>query len=302
MDRKNKIMRKIHFIWVFLFCISCSGHDYVEEDEKEEVRDSVYYVESNDSTQNTPCDSITSNEKDTTYTSNPPEEDDTVRFRTFSVLGNSISTYSGYIPSGYANYYTKSKMLAEETWWMLLSSKEEFELASNASWSGSTVINAGTMGPNSYFSAEGRLKALSIKGIPELILILGGTNDWGYNLGCLGDYPIGDNYDLKTFRGAYSYLVVRLKNLYPNTSIICCSLLPRKESRTQKNNYGVTQLEIDESIAYIAKVNNVYFVDMSVCGLEKNIGGLTFDGLHPNKAGMKVIADFLYEKLKSLGF
>ena len=51
-------MRKIQFVWIFIFfCISCSGHDYVEEYEKEEVRDSVDYVEPNDSTQNTSNDS-----------------------------------------------------------------------------------------------------------------------------------------------------------------------------------------------------------------------------------------------------
>lgn len=63
----------------------------------------------------------------------------------------------------------------------------------------------------------------------------------------------------------------------------------------------MTQLEIDESIAYIANLYKVYFVDMSICGLEKDIYGLTLDGLHPNKAGMKVIADYLYEKLESFG-
>lgn len=257
LDRIYKIMKKIYFVLVLLFCISCSGRDYVEEYEIEEVRDSVNNIGGNDSIRNTPSDSITSVDKDTTSTSIPPAEGGVVRFKTFSVLGNSISTYSGYIPSGYANYYTKSKLLAEETWWMLLSTKEEFELASNASWSGSTVINGGTKGPNSYFTAEGRLKALSAKGVPDIILILGGTNDWGFSIGYLGDYPIGDIYDLKTFRGAYSYLVVRLKDLYPNTSIICCSLLPRKEKRTQANKLGVTQQEIDESIAYIAKSYSV---------------------------------------------
>ena len=277
-------MKKIQFVWIFIFfCISCSDHDYVEEYEREEIRDSVVLREPEDSTKSTSNDS-------------------TVEEKSFSVLGNSISTYSGYIPNGYSNYYTPSRLSVEDTWWMQLSAKEDFELSSNASWSGSAVINSSNKSQDSYFTAEGRLIALSEKGVPDIILILGGTNDWGDNTGFLGDYPMGENYNLKTFRGAYSYLVVRLKDLYPNASIICCSILPRKQSRTQKNNYGMTQLEIDESISYIANIYNVYFVDMSVCGLEKNIGGLTFDGLHPNKAGMKVIADYLYGKLKSLSF
>ena len=333
-------MRKIHFFWFFFFlCVSCSTHDYVNEYEKEEVRDSVnsgetydtIQITANDSIasevedtvnvyeeeevrdsinpnetcdtiQNTANDSIASEVEDTVSTIIPSVEDEKNSVRTFSVLGNSISTYTGYIPNGYDNYYTPSRLSVEDTWWMLLSKNEEYELASNASWSGSTVINSGRKSANSYFTAEGRLNALSVNGIPDMIIVLGGTNDWGTSAGYLGDYPIEENYDLKTFRGAYSYLVVRLKDLYPNTSIICCSILPRKQSRIQKNNYGVTQQEIDESIAYIANAYSVIFIDLSKCGLEKDINGFTLDGLHPNKAGMKVVADYLYEKLKSLGF
>ena len=326
-------MRKIYFVWIFVvLCISCSSHDSLDGYENKIVVDSTVNHDTDSipktikdsvkfdtivSTKDTvivdtviilkdsiAVDTIISN-KDTVIVDTiikPAYEDKQLRVYTFSVLGNSISTYSGYIPSGYANYYTPSRLLVEDTWWMLLSAREEFELASNASWSGSAVINGGNKSPKSYFTDEGRLKALSSNGVPNIILILGGTNDWGDNTGYLGDYPIGENFDLKTFRGAYSYLVFQLKKMYPETSIICCSIIPRKQSRTQMNRYGMTQMEIDESIAYIANVYNVYFVDMSVCGLEKNIGGLTFDGLHPNKAGMKIIADYLYEKLKSFGF
>lgn len=279
-------MRKIKFVWIFIiFCISCSGHDYVEEYEKEEVRDSVDYVEPNDSTQNTSNDST--------------EEGEKVRIRTFSVLGNSISTYSGYIPSGYANYYTSSRLSLEDTWWMLLSAKEELELASNASWAGSSVANKSGKSANSYFTSEMRINALAVNGIPDIIFVLGGTNDWGDNSGYLGDYPVNNNYDLKTFRGAYAYLIVQLKKKYPETSIICCSIIPRKQSRTQKNSSGVTQLDIDESIKYICDYYNVHFVDMSVCGIEQNIGAFTIDGLHPNKSGMAIISDYIYNQIKT---
>lgn len=181
-------MRRILFFWVFIFlCFSCSGHDYVEEYEKEEVLDTVNIIESGDSTSDTSNDSTV--------------DDGTVKFRTFSVLGNSISTYSGYIPSGYANYYTPSRLSVEDTWWMLLSAKEDLELASNASWAGSSVANKSGKNANSYFTSEMRINALAVNGIPDVIFILGGTNDWGDNSGYLGDYPINDNYDLKTFRG-----------------------------------------------------------------------------------------------------
>ena len=71
-------MRKILFFWVFMFlCVSCSDHDFVEEYEKKVSRDTVNIIESGDSN----CDTL----NDSTV------NDGTVKFRTFSVLGNSIS-------------------------------------------------------------------------------------------------------------------------------------------------------------------------------------------------------------------
>lgn len=301
-------MRSFHLICVFFICISCSKYDPIEDHEYEILRDTSIN-QTIDTNEGSNKDSL-KNGNDSLYntdkyenggtTSMQEDEKDTNHVRSFSILGNSISTYSGYIPDGYANYYTSSKISVEETWWMLLSAQKDFELASNASWAGSTVINNGTKPPNSFFTAEDRLDMLSRNGVPDVILMLGGTNDWGDNAGPLGNYPKDDNFDLKTFRGAYSYLIVQLKKKYPTTTIICCSILPRKQSRTQKNKYGVTQQEIDESISYICNIYNVLFIDMSLCGLEKDINGLTIDGLHPNKEGMKVIANYLYNKIKSL--
>lgn len=293
-------MRKIHFIWVILFiCAACSGHEYVEEYENTLTNDSTSICDS-DSIGRDTRDSIKINNNDSTSTQNG----DTckINVRTFSVLGNSISTYSGYIPSGYANYYTASRIAVEDTWWMLLSAKEDLELSVNASWAGSSVANKSGKNVNSYFTSDKRIKELASKGVPNLIIVLGGTNDWGDNAGYLGDYPTNGNYDLRTFRGAYSYLVDQLKKRYPTTDIICCSIIPRKQSRTQKNNLGVTQKEIDESIKYICKQYHAHFIDMSICGLEKDVNKYTIDGLHPNKDGMKIIADYLYEQIKGMSF
>jgi len=288
-------MRKIHFIFgVLLICFACSGHEYIDEFEKEIINDTT--CTNRDDSLNHHNDSIDKQKNDTSSASTG--DSIVERVRSFSVLGNSISTYSGYIPSGYANYYTASKLDVKDTWWMQLSSKDDLELASNASWSASFVTNKTGENANSFFTSENRIKALSAKGIPNIIFVLGGTNDWGKSTGYLGDYPSENHFDLTTFRGAYSYLVVQLKNKYPKASIICCSILPRKQSRTQKNSLGVTQQDIDESIKYICNYYNTYFMDMSICGLEKNINKYTIDGLHPNKEGMKIIADYIYHQMK----
>ena len=60
---------------------------------------------------------------------------------TFAVLGNSISTYYDYLPSGYAVYYSADReknygIQVGDTWWMQLSRLSGLTFLANASWSG----------------------------------------------------------------------------------------------------------------------------------------------------------------------
>ena len=179
--------------------------------------------------------------------------DSTNKIVTFSVLGNSISTYKGYIPSSYKCYsrYMPGKFKVEDTWWMLLKMISGYELLSNASWSGSTIVNEGASDSNSYFTSDKRLTELGRKGTPDIILVLGGTNDWG-NSKELGDFPSDSSFDMKTFRGAYSYLVKKLCDMYPNSKICCCSILPRKgfDSPNKKGWYTTDGNKSIETITY----------------------------------------------------
>ena len=68
------------------------------------------------------------------------------------IFGDSYSTFKGFIPKGYADYYRpegnpKTDLLhVEETWWHKLITKTESTLLLNDSWSGSTVCNTGYNG------------------------------------------------------------------------------------------------------------------------------------------------------------
>ena len=68
------------------------------------------------------------------------------------IFGDSYSTFKGFIPQGYVDYYRpegnpKTDLLhVEETWWHRLITKTESTLLLNDSWSGSTVCNTGYNG------------------------------------------------------------------------------------------------------------------------------------------------------------
>lgn len=219
---------------------------------------------------------------------------------TFSILGNSISTYMGYLPYGYKVYYNEKRLKVEETWWMVFSQVTGYKMNKNASWSGSTVTN-NSNNKDSYFTSDKRLSDLAGKTIPDMIFILGGTNDWHSSSCPLGSYPTDETFNKKTFRGAYSYLVHQLQLLYPHTIVFCCSILPRKDcSNTNKGINGWSIAEGNESIKSIANNYGAYYVDLTHCGLDADFDKYTIDGIHPNAKGMRLIANDLYIQINKL--
>lgn len=115
------------------------------------------------------------------------------------IMGDSYSTFEGYIPEGFAPYYTKADIKqvgitdVEQTWWRRLCREYDVELLRNDSWSGSTVCytayNSRDCSADSSFIK--RLRDLIAEGFfsedgPDTVIVFGGTNDsWA-------DAPIGE--------------------------------------------------------------------------------------------------------------
>lgn len=113
-----------------------------------------------------------------------------------SVIGDSISTFKGFIPGNYSAHYPATDgtlTLPNETyWWRLIyDHMQDAELDVNIAFSGSTVTN--TTEENllkKYTTSEAwwhnsfseRFAACGGCGNPDIILIHGGTNDWAHNV------------------------------------------------------------------------------------------------------------------------
>ena len=143
------------------------------------------------------------------------------------LLGDSYTTFKGYIPNGYAVYYSDSEksetdvLTVEETWWHQVLSKTESNLVENNSWSGATICNTGYNGADftdrsfitrlDNFINDGFFEKNKI----DTVLVLGATNDSWSNA------PIGDalkyegwtKEDLYSFLPAMGYLATRLASL-----------------------------------------------------------------------------------------
>lgn len=113
-----------------------------------------------------------------------------------SIIGDSISTFKGWIPSNYSAHYPATDgtlTLVDETYWyrLIYNYMQSAELDMNIAFSGSTVTNTTQENytakygstTNAWFKKDfvTRFKECGGCGRPDIILIHGGTNDWAHN-------------------------------------------------------------------------------------------------------------------------
>ena len=150
--------------------------------------------------------------------------------KTFSVLGDSYSTFEGYIPEGNDWWYSSNPqgpndvVKVEDTWWRQFCSVTGYELLLNESWSGSTICNTGYDGvPCPTWSFIARMKNIVAgDSDPDLILICGGTNDSWAN-SPIGQLKFSDwtEEDLASYLPACCYMLDYLRCEAPHTEIVC---------------------------------------------------------------------------------
>ena len=196
-----------------------------------------------------------------------------------SILGDSISTFAGYTPKdsvfydSYVQWETGVKTV-EDTWWMQVIRAFDAELGINNSVAGSMV--SGNLSTSAM--AEERIQALGENGLPDLILVSAGCNDWGF---CV--LP-------EEFESAYQTMLCRLKNIW------CCTLPEGKEPEGEVffNIDGTISKRIySDIIRDCVQKAEVHLADLEKYQKEYE----TVDGVHPNKEGMKMLAGLWMKEL-----
>ncbi len=237
------------------------------------------------------------------------EHDDGKTFISF--LGDSISTYTGYSNSVVYNdtiggnavwfpnsNYVGADMSVSETWWHKVCTRLDFDLCVNNSWSGSVVNTAQTYNV--------RAKNLHNKdgNRPDVIVIFMGVNDFASNTAVgshdgSGDVPAAP-YD---FSGAYLKTVTTVRAAYPQSKVFCCTFLPdRKRFGSGVNGNGISETAYNDAIRAIAENTGSYLIDLYAdSGItENNVSAYTVDRLHPNAAGMAMIADTVADAVQAI--
>lgn len=223
------------------------------------------------------------------------------RFSTFSVIGDSYSTYQGYMETGVgkdnatAEYPSATYDLTDvsQTWWKRFESLTGIKLEQNNSISGTCM---------SYISlnGSGTTKTVSfVNRIPfmrkaDLFVIEGGTNDFSggrttysvptdatiTGLKIVGDYKwdgfIADMPDYRFVRPTVAYMIWYLQQTYPGCTVAFMA-----------NN--TIPAEGRESFKAICQHYGAIYYEMS--NISKTNG-------HPLKAGMDTIANQLVSTVK----
>lgn len=213
-------------------------------------------------------------------------------YKTFSILGDSYSTFKDYTdPLNNTQWYPPSDSATqgsendvedvENTWWHLFANDYKSLLIQNNSYSGSCIsydsYGTGTVdGKN--FSFVKRCENLKKA---ELIIIEGGTNDAWSNVP-LGEYKYSNwvESDFETFRPACSYVLDYIKRNNIGAKIIFVL------------NNGLKS-SITESIKNICNYYNVDVLELSNIKKSNN---------HPNIEGMKQIKEQLINFLTRSDF
>ena len=230
--------------------------------------------------------------------------------KVISILGDSISTFAGYIPVAdgfnleHRTRYPQDNLLTDvnETWWMQVIHQLDAKLGINDSWVSTEVynyidaeVNSTSDGTKACMASVTRIQNLGSNGTPDVILFFGGTNDITQSrpLGSFDPAAAPTEVDLdsvkwETVADAYVDAIMRLQYYYPESQII--AMLPYDRS-----SQGYEKVARYNSLfASICEHYGVPYVDLRSCGIS---GAEIPDGTHPDADGMDDITSAVLDLL-----
>ena len=236
---------------------------------------------------------------------NVPEEKQDLNGKKLSILGASISTYTGISNNTEYNstigknavYYTEGRygVYANDTWWMQAANDFGLKLLVNNSWSGSSLFHErnGTVG--AYVDRCVQLHNDHTGEEPDVIAIQMGTNDFQYYKDTLGTADIDyDNLIVPNNDGSYAYaepkttleaaaiVLHKISVRYPEAEVYYLSISQRID--------GTDELirSFNAELKKVVEHLGAYYVDIygSAITMDNFAEYIGDNRVHPNKFGM----------------
>jgi hypothetical protein len=212
------------------------------------------------------------------------------RFHTFSILGDSYSSFAGYMadskaltwfPAAQNSHPDNDVNDVTQTWWYQFANSYGARMVANDSYSGSTVSYDGYGAGTTDGKDTSFISRRTMVGQSELILVYGGTND-AWNSVPLGNYKYSDwtETDFQYFSPSLAYLFDRLQRENVGAKIVM-----------MLNDSTVIGQSYVTAIQTVCNHYNIPYVTVS---------NLTTVNSHPNSVGMKQISDQLISLMNTL--
>lgn len=222
----------------------------------------------------------------------------------FSILGDSISTLEGYSVPRDAVYYKEDKASSAkvfepcDTWWGQVIDYLGGTLLVNDSVSSSLVSKHKKCQAETYGCSDERTSFLDKGGdMPDVIFVFLGMNDWGWATKLRPECE-AENDNISIFSIAYDLMLKKLRKNYPSAEIWCFTL-PNSVCKSKPYlifepvRGGIHINDYCQVIRDLAKEHSCRLIELYGVGEPHD----SIDGYHPNKEGMKTIADKIIEQL-----
>ena len=240
----------------------------------------------------------------------------------FAIIGDSASTYAGWLPSDvmyyegdtYPTYYPNGDVDdVNKTWWYKMCTYMGIDPSTqlnNCSWSGSQVTGSSTSTTSAYAACSNkRIDDLMIRQyFPDIIICWISCNDWLNNVD-LGNWQVTNNIPaegtISQARAAYALMLNKLHTMYPKSRIFCCTILDDVRYWPSNNGNGVSTYQWNQNIIEIANAFGCDVIDLHNCGINYSNFARYYSvdsagsGLQPNAAGQTLIAKKIIAELNA---
>ena len=226
--------------------------------------------------------------------------------RMVSIVGDSVSTFEGYNPQGYAVFYDREMQARNElnsvydTWWAKVNQALHAFLCVNNSYSGSKV--SGKVFPAG--ESKERLSNLrTTEYVPDIILVYLGFNDFGNGIEVRRPKRwFRKDFSSDYFEEAYDNMIRTIRSYYPNAVIVCGTLMRTKMKGNDRWLFpekfaGVAFEEYNDAIRKTARKNRCILADIALTGERYE----TLDGSHPTANGHVTLANAWIRCLEEAG-
>lgn len=206
-------------------------------------------------------------------------------------LGDSISTFKGYIPAGYSYFYPQyCDLLVEQTWWKMTVDRVGCKLGINNSYSGTCVsqkYGASTAGE----SVSRLLKSKRFDNLPpDILIIFMGMND-----SLAAPYGLNET----DFEKAYRNMLNNIYQLYPEVQLFLCTLTYETNYQSKEESIYLQHIANSQALnGVIKKLAQEYqlpLIDFTNAFHSKEY---LVDTVHPNIKGMTAMADLAVEAVQ----